>query len=97
MHSARTLTLACIIFELLPFEHCSYQFLLSNLKTGQNVLMTCWLSGERLLPFGLIVIYATGQIRICKIRFVHTGDNRRKPCLVCKKRWVFTQWNQTQI
>ena len=24
-------------------------------KTIQNILMTCWLSGERSLPFGLLV------------------------------------------
>ena len=29
-------------------------------------------------------IYPTGQIRIRKIRFVSTGENRGKPCLVCK-------------
>ena len=33
--------------------------LLCNLtykRTIQHILMTCWLSGERLLPFGLLVI-----------------------------------------
>ena len=30
-------------------------------------------------------IYFTGGIRVCKIRFVSTGENRGKPCLVCKK------------
>ena len=30
-------------------------------------------------------IYPTGRIRVCKIRFVSTGENRGKPCLVCKK------------
>ena len=40
MESARTITMACIIFELLPFVHCKYQFLLCNLKTVQNILMT---------------------------------------------------------
>ena len=33
-----------------------------------------------------LVIYPTGRIRACKIRFVSTGENRRKPCLVCKKK-----------
>ena len=36
-----------------------------------------------------IFIYPTGQIRVCKIRFVSTGENRRKPCLVCKNIWIF--------
>ena len=27
-------------------------------------------------------IYSTGRIRVCKIRFVSTGENRGKPCLV---------------
>ena len=30
-------------------------------------------------------IYPTGRIRVRKIRFVSTGENRGKPCLVCKK------------
>ena len=30
-------------------------------------------------------IYPTGWISVCKKRFVSTGENRRKPCLVCKK------------
>ena len=30
-------------------------------------------------------IYPTGRIRVCKTRFDSTGDNRGKPCLVCKK------------
>ena len=33
-------------------------------KTIQNILMTCWLSGERLLPFGLLV-YFFPPIQIC--------------------------------
>ena len=33
----------------------------------------------------LFFIYPTGRIRVCKIRFVSTGENRGKPCLVCKK------------
>ena len=32
-----------------------------------------------------IFIYPTGWIRVCKIRFVSTGEYRGKPCLVCKK------------
>ena len=27
------------------------------LRTIQNILMTCWLSGERSLPFGLLVFF----------------------------------------
>ena len=30
-------------------------------------------------------IYPTCRIRVFKIRFVSTGENRGKPCLVCKK------------
>ena len=30
-------------------------------------------------------IYPMGPIRVCKIRFVSTGENCGKPCLVCKK------------
>ena len=33
----------------------------------------------------LIFIYPMGRIRVCKIRFVSIGENRGKPCLVCKK------------
>ena len=31
-------------------------------------------------------IYPMGRIRVCKIRLVSTGENRGKPCLVCKKK-----------
>ena len=31
-------------------------------------------------------IYPMGRIRICKIRFVRTGENRENPCPVCKKK-----------
>ena len=31
-------------------------WLFTYLRTIQNTLMTCWLSDERLLPFGLLVI-----------------------------------------
>ena len=34
------------------------------------------------------LIYPTGRIRVCKIRFASTGKNRGKPCLVCKKYHV---------
>ena len=30
-------------------------------------------------------IYPTGRIRVCKVRFVSTGENRGGPCLVCKE------------
>ena len=32
----------------------------------------------------LFFIYPTGRIRVFKIRFDSTGENRGKPCLVCK-------------
>ena len=31
-------------------------------------------------------IHPNGQIRVCKIRFVSTSENRGKPCLVCKNK-----------
>ena len=34
-----------------------------------------------------IFIYPTGRIRVCMIRFISTGKNRGKLCLVCKKRF----------
>ena len=35
----------------------------------------------------LFVFYPShGRIRVCKIRFVRTGENRRKSCLVCKTK-----------
>ena len=39
----------------------------------------------------LFFIYPMGRIRVCKIRFVSTGENRRKPCLVCKKASYYLQ------
>ena len=33
----------------------------------------------------LFFIYPMGRIRVCKIRFVSTGENHGKSCLVCKK------------
>ena len=41
-------------------------------------------------------IYRTGQIRVCKIRFVRTGENCGKPCLVCKKKHSFPCFNVCQ-
>ena len=34
----------------------------------------------------LFFIYPTSRIRLCKIRFVSTGENRRKPSLVGKSK-----------
>ena len=39
----------------------------------------------------LFFICPTGRIRVCKRRFVSSGENRRKPCLVCKKCFVHFQ------
>ena len=39
--------------EIIAF--CDLEFDYSWLRTIQNILMTCWLSGERSLPFGLLV------------------------------------------
>ena len=33
----------------------------------------------------LFFIYSMGRIRVCNIKFVSTGENCGKPCLVCKK------------
>ena len=39
---------------------------------------------QHVLLFVFYLSYA-GRIRVCKIRFVSTGENSKKPCLVCKK------------
>ena len=39
-----------------------------------------------------IFINPTGRIKVCKIRFVSTGENCRKPCLVCKKHYSDNWW-----
>ena len=41
-------------------------------------------------PLGYLFIYPTGRIRVCKIRFVNTGENLGKPCPVCKKMFILT-------
>ena len=46
---------------------------------------------------GLWFTYPTGQIRVCKIRFVSTGENHGKPCLVWKKSWVFDDYQRIQL
>ena len=40
--------------ELADLEPLEKSF---SLRTIQNVSMTCWLSGERSLPFGLLVLF----------------------------------------
>ena len=57
---------------------------------NQCIDNTCWYS---------IFIYPTGRIRVCKIRFVSTGKNHGKPCLVCKKRTstVTTIWKRDKL
>ena len=35
--------------------HDKLIFFFTYLRTIQDILMTCWLSGERLVPFGLLV------------------------------------------
>ena len=39
--------------ELAALDHVTKS--LTYLRTIQNILMTCWLSGEGSLPFGLLV------------------------------------------
>ena len=41
--------------ELAALDRVTKSF--TYLRTIQNILMTCWLSGERSLPFGLLVWY----------------------------------------
>ena len=41
--------------ELAALEPLEKSF--TYLRTIQDVSMTCWLSGERLLPFGLLVFF----------------------------------------
>ena len=36
---------------------CPIKKSFTYLRTSQNILMTCWLLGERSLPFGLLVSY----------------------------------------
>ena len=50
---------------------------LPDLLYNQSIDNTCC---------NLFFIYPMGRIWVCKIRFVNTGENRRKPCLVCKKK-----------
>ena len=43
-------------------------------------------------------IIPTGQIRVCKIRFVSPGKNRGKPCPVCKNKDIYgTQYIVTEM
>ena len=44
-------------------------------------------------------IYPTLQLRVCKIRFVSTGENHGKPFLVCKKmfQWQHTLYHMKKI
>ena len=53
------------------------------------------------VPRQLLFIYPTGQIRVCKIRFVSTGENRGEACLVRKKKlspsWRSETWIQETL
>ena len=40
-------------------------------------------------------IYPTGWVRVCKIRFVSTGENLGKPSLVCKKETIWLPRSRT--
>ena len=40
--------------ELAALERLKKSF--TYLRTIQNIFMTCWLAGERSLPFGLLVL-----------------------------------------
>ena len=41
--------------ELAALERLKKSFTYTYLRTIQNIFMTCWLAGERSLPFGLLV------------------------------------------
>ena len=53
--------------ELAALDRVTKYF--TYLRTIQNILMTCWLTGERLLPFGLLVYF-------CKKDKFHAYLNR---------------------
>ena len=43
-------------------------------------------------------IYPTGRISVCKKRFLSTGENSGKPCLVCKKiNLYYLRWNNANL
>ena len=54
MYANDSLHGVCFPTELAAQEKLIF-FLLTYLRTIQDILMTCWLSGERSLPFGLLV------------------------------------------
>ena len=47
---------------------CLDQLKIFYFKAIQNILMTCWLSGERSLPFGLLV-------SLCGVMPLHKDEN----------------------
>ena len=53
---------------------------LRDLLYSQHIDNTCSYS---------FLIYPTGRIRVCKIRFISLGENRGKPCPVCKNKAIF--------
>ena len=52
---------------------------LRDLLYNQCIDNACWFS---------FLIYPTGRIRVCKIKFVSTGESRGKPCPICKKKKI---------
>ena len=66
------LTTTILKVDILPTE-------LLDLLYNQCIHNTCLYS---------FFIYPTGLIRVCKIRFVSAGENRGKPCRVCKKTYA---------
>ena len=46
-------------------------FFFTNLRTIQDILMTFWLSGERSLPFGLLVLTCTNIATLCDLQSLH--------------------------
>ena len=68
-------------------ESCSYTLTSAILKV--DVLCEAMTSTRKVLTTELrcysFFIYPTGHVRVCEIRLVSNGENRRKPCLECKK------------
>ena len=58
----------------------------ATMTSTPNILTLCDLLHNQCIDKTCysIFIYPTSRIRVCKIRFVRTGKNHRKPCLVCK-------------
>ena len=68
-------------------ESCSCMLASVILNLMLHVVTSQW-HRLRMPTRYLFFIYPMGRIRICKTRFVSTSENRGKPCLVCKKKFI---------